>query len=474
MSASFVSVSSSTRGRRSSWGRLETRNFLRHTVPRKAPQDNFSLCRKRYTLTPRSVATDKASTGKSESANKKNNEVKKNLDTAITSEVAKSLYRDMVMGRDFEERCAEMYYRGKMFGYVSMFLMIISYFLDNSFVHLYSGQEAVSTGVIKCLRPDDYVCSTYRDHVHAISKGVSPNEVMAELFGKKTGVCRGQGGSMHIFSSPHNFVYPSLCLLPEFIAVCVVKLGGFAFIGEGIPVGLGAAFQIKYRKDVLLEESADQVTCSFFGDGTCNNGQFYECLNMASLYNLPHIFVVENNLWAIGMNHNRATSRTAGDKIPYIYKKGPAFGMPGVLVDGMDVVKVREVALEAIERARNGGGPTLIECETYRYRGHSLADPDELRSQEEKAHYQKRDPIPAFRKEMTTKGILKSADFEAIDKEVEKAIDNAVEFADKSPKPDKGQLLENVFADPRGFGVAEDGNYRYEQAGFTSGNMQVS
>jgi pyruvate dehydrogenase E1 component alpha subunit len=143
----------------------------------------------------------------------------------------------------------------------------------------------------------------------------------------------------------------------------------------------------RYRKDVLHEDGEYAVTASFFGDGTCNVGQFYECLNMAALYKLPHIFVVENNKWAIGMSHARSTSVTAGDEYPYIYKKGPAFGMPSVYVDGMDVVKVRSVAKEAIDRARRGEGPTLIECETYRFRGHSLADPDELRSKDEKAAY---------------------------------------------------------------------------------------
>ena len=254
-----------------------------------------------------------------------------------------------------------MYYRGKMFG----------------FVHLYNGQEAVSTGVIKQLRKDDYVTSTYRDHVHAVSKGCPPKEVMAELFGKSTGLCRGQGGSMHMFSKEFGV------------------LGGFAFIGEGIPVATGAAFRTRYLREVMNDaEKYDQVSVAFFGDGTANNGAFYECLNMASLYKLPIIFVVENNLWAIGMNHWRATAPSLGDAKPHIYKKGEPFGMPGVLVDGMDVLKVREVAQTAIARARAGEGPTLIEAETYRFRGHSLADPDELRSKEEKDYFQAKDPIP--------------------------------------------------------------------------------
>ncbi|GLC36819.1 hypothetical protein PLESTM_000505300 [Pleodorina starrii] len=355
----------------------------------------------------------------------------------VTPEAAKDLYYDMVLGREFEEMCAQMYYRGKMFG----------------FVHLYSGQEAVSSGVIRLLRPDDHVVSTYRDHVHALSKGVPAREVMAELFGKKTG---GQGGSMHMFSAKHNV------------------LGGYAFIGEGIPVGLGAAFQSKYRRDVLGDEKADSVTCSFFGDGTCNVGQFYESLNMAALYKLPHIFVVENNLWAIGMSHLRATSRTSGDNDPHIYKKGPAFGMPGVLVDGMDVLKVRQVAQEAIERARRGEGPTLIEAETYRFRGHSLADPDELRSKEEKARYQARDPIPQLKSYMLEHGLATEADIKELEAKVMEVVEDSVKFAEESPKPERGQLLENVFADPRGFGIAENGLYRYQQPGFSSGTAIVS
>ena len=174
------------------------------------------------------------------------------------------------------------------------------------------------------------------------------------------------------------------------------------------------------------------------------------------------------------MQHVRATGPSAGDEEPFIYNKGPAFGMPGVHVDGMDVVKVREVAAEAVARARRGDGPTLIEAETYRFRGHSLADPDELRSKEEKEHYAKRDPIPAFKKYAVANRLMADADFKAIDAEIEAIVEESVEFADASPKPDMSQLLENVFADPRGFGVAADGRYRYEMPGFTSGTAEVS
>ncbi|KAK2419441.1 pyruvate dehydrogenase E1 component subunit alpha-3, chloroplastic [Trifolium repens] len=291
--------------------------------------------------------------------------------------------------------------------------------------------------------------STYRDHVHALSKGVPARAVMSELFGKATGCCWGQGGSMHIFSKEHNVI------------------GGFAFIGKGIPIATGAAFSSKYRRDVLKEPDADYVTLAFFGDGTCNNGQFYECLNMAVLWNLPIIFVVENNLWAIGMSHLRATSDRE------IWKKGLAFGMPGVHVDGMDVLKVREVAKEAIGRARRGEGPTLIECETYRFRGHSLADPDELRNPAEKAHYAGRDPISALKKYIIENKLASEQELKTIEKKIDEVIEEAVEFAKESPVPPRSQLLENVFADPKGFGIGPDGRYRCEDPKFTQGTAHV-
>ncbi|CAH9089151.1 unnamed protein product [Cuscuta epithymum] len=353
--------------------------------------------------------------------------------SSISKQEGLVLFEDMVLGRAFEDMCAQMYYRGKMFG----------------FVHLYNGQEAVSTGFIKLLKKEDFVVSTYRDHVHALSKGVPAREVMSELFGKTTGCCRGQGGSMHMFSKEHNL------------------LGGFAFIGEGIPVATGAAFSSKYKREVYKDEGCDQVTLAFFGDGTCNNGQFYECLNMAALWKLPIIFVVENNLWAIGMSHLRATSD------PEIWKKGPAFGMPGVHVDGMDVLKVREVAEEAIGRARRGEGPTLVECDTYRFRGHSLADPDELRDPCEKSQYASRDPITALKNYLFDNNLATEAELKSIERKIEEEVEEAVEFADKSPVPARSQLLENVFADPRGFGIGPDGRYRCEDPKFTEGTAQV-
>ena len=326
----------------------------------------------------------------------------------ITKEEGLRLYEDMVLGRSFEDKCAEMYYRGKMFG----------------FVHLYNGQEAVSTGVIQAMRPgEDFVSSTYRDHVHALSAGVPAREVMAELFGKATGCSKGRGGSMHMFSAEHGL------------------LGGYAFVAEGIPVAAGAAFQSKYRREVLGDQNADQVTACFFGDGAANNGQFFETLNMAALWKLPILFVVENNKWAIGMSHERATSQ------PEIYKKASVFNMVGVEVDGMDVLAVRAVAQEAVARARAGEGPTLIEALTYRFRGHSLADPDEMRSKAEKEFWFSRDPIKKLAAYLVEQNLADDAELKAIDRKIQAVIDEAVKFAESSPEPDPSELYRFMFAE---------------------------
>jgi pyruvate dehydrogenase E1 component alpha subunit len=318
------------------------------------------------------------------------------------------LYRDMTLGRRFEDKCAEMYYRGKMFG----------------FVHLYNGQEAVSTGVIKAMKAQhDWFCSTYRDHVHALSAGVPAREVMSELFGKATGCSKGRGGSMHLFSKEHHL------------------LGGYAFIGEGIPVALGAAFTSRYKRDALGDGSSDAVTAAFFGDGTCNNGQFFECLNMAALWKLPILFVVENNKWAIGMAHERATSE------PEIWRKAAAFGMAGEEVDGMDVLAVRTAAQRAIERARAGEGPTVLECLTYRFRGHSLADPDELRSEAEKAFWAQRDPIKALAAQLTAAELASPEELKAIETEIDAEVADAVSFALAAPEPDPSELTRYIWAE---------------------------
>nr|YP_009399936.1 pyruvate dehydrogenase E1 component alpha subunit [Tolypiocladia glomerulata]ARW69755.1 pyruvate dehydrogenase E1 component alpha subunit [Tolypiocladia glomerulata] len=333
----------------------------------------------------------------------------KNFDSenSVSLDILLSLYEDMLLGRTFEDMCAQMYYRGKMFG----------------FVHLYNGQEAVSTGIIKLLKKEDYVCSTYRDHVHAISKGVEPKYVMSELFGKETGCSKGRGGSMHIFSSDYNF------------------LGGFAFIGEGIPVALGSAFQSVYRKQIFSTLKELNVTVCFFGDGTTNNGQFFECLNMSVLWKLPVIFVVENNQWAIGMAHHRSTSS------PEIYQKAKVFGLPGYEVDGMDVLAVRKIAQKAIDRARSGDGPTLIEALTYRFRGHSLADPDELRSRQEKNAWLVRDPIRNLKNYILKNSLTDSDVLKTVEVKVKKNIEDSVNFALSSPEPNIKDLKKYLFTD---------------------------
>jgi len=328
--------------------------------------------------------------------------------TQINREQGLLLYEDMTLGRLFEDKCAEMYYRGKMFG----------------FVHLYNGQEAVSTGVIQALRPgEDYISSTYRDHVHALSAGIPPKEVMAELFGKETGCSKGRGGSMHLFSARHRL------------------LGGYAFVAEGLPVATGVAFQTKYRREAMGDNQADQVTACFFGDGATNNGQFFECLNMAALWNLPIVFIVENNKWAIGMAHERATAQ------PEIYKKANAFGMEGVEVDGMDVLAVRAAAEDAIARARAGEGPTLIETLTYRFRGHSLADPDEVRPEQEKDTWMARDPLKKFAGYLVEQNLATQQELSEIDEKVQRQIDDAVAYAESSPEPDPNDLYRYMYAD---------------------------
>ncbi len=318
------------------------------------------------------------------------------------------LFKDMTLGRRFEDKCAEMYYRGKMFG----------------FVHLYNGQEAVSSGVIGAMKPKhDWFCSTYRDHVHALSAGVPAREVMSELFGKETGCSKGRGGSMHLFSKEHHL------------------LGGYAFIGEGIPVALGSAFTSRYKRDALGEKNSDAITAAFFGDGTCNNGQFFECLNMAQLWKLPIIFVVENNKWAIGMAHDRATSD------PEIWRKAISFGMASEEVDGMNVLAVRASAKRAVERARAGEGPTLLECLTYRFRGHSLADPDELRAEEEKQFWAEKDPIHGLEKDLTNLSLVKNSELRAIEKEIDAEINDAVDFALSAPEPNDKELTRYIWAE---------------------------
>ena len=227
---------------------------------------------------------------------------------------------------------------------------------------------------------------------------------------------------MHLFSKEHHL------------------LGGYAFIGEGIPVALGSAFTSRYKKDALGEKDSDSVTAAFFGDGTCNNGQFFECLNMAQLWKLPIIFVVENNKWAIGMAHDRSTSD------PEIWRKAEAFGMKGEEVNGMDVLAVRGAAQRALDRARAGEGPTLLECLTYRFRGHSLADPDELRAEKEKEFWAQKDPIKKLEQDLLKASMATSEELRAIEKEIDAKVIDSVEFALSAPEPDTKELTKYIWA----------------------------
>eukprot|EP00922_Rhytidocystis_sp_ex-Travisia-forbesii_P065686 GHVS01097561.1.p1 GENE.GHVS01097561.1~~GHVS01097561.1.p1 ORF type:complete len:575 (+),score=86.09 GHVS01097561.1:81-1805(+) len=362
--------------------------------PSSSPQ-TASFCRlsSHPALAERSTDANSASPSSSRSALERLQQSRDN----VSQPVAQMLYEDMLMGRLMEDMCAQMYYRGKVAG----------------FVHLYNGQEAVSTGVLKTLRPDDYCVSTYRDHVHALSKGVPPREVFAELYGKQTGCSKGRGGSMHLFSKEHGMV------------------GGFAYIGEQVPVALGFAYSSAYRRftKATNDKTADQVTVCFTGDGSTNMGQFYEAMNLAAVAKLPIIFVVENNNWAIGMAHYRSTS------VPEIYKKAEGFGIPGVEVDGMDVLAVRKAAREAVDRARRGDGPSLIEALTYRYRGHSLADPDELRAPLERRAWAERDPLVTFAEYMKKMGYATDDTLAITKKKTRKIVDDAVQFAEASNEP---------------------------------------
>lgn len=305
----------------------------------------------------------------------------------------------MVLGRRFEEKCAEVYRMGKIGG----------------FCHLYIGQEAIAVGSMMALKPSDMVITSYRDHVQAMVKGISPEAVMAELYGKEGGCVKGKGGSMHMFSAEHEFY------------------GGHGIVGGQIGVGTGMAYAAKYRE-------SGQVTLCFFGEAAVNQGIFHESLNMAQLWKLPIIYICENNQYGMGTSQERAMSSRN------IAKKADAFEMANEFVDGMDVMAVRDATLRAIERARKDSLPTLLEVRAYRYMGHSMSDPGNYRTREEIAKYQERDPIILFRDSLTEAKVLTDKDFEAIEKEAMEATEAAIKFAEESPLPDLSELMTDVYA----------------------------
>ena len=324
---------------------------------------------------------------------------------AVSADLAKHLLHEMMLIRRFEEKAAEAYALGKIGG----------------FLHLYIGEEAVAVGATSVLRPDDYAVSAYREHGHCLAKGSDPRHVMAELYGRKDGLCKGKGGSMHLFDRSHNF------------------LGGHAIVGSHLPLAAGVGFAIKYRGD-------DRVIVCYFGDGAVPEGEFHESMNLAALWKLPVVYICENNRYAMGTSLERALSETE------IWKFGCTYQMACEAVDGMVVLAIRDVVGRAVERARREQTPTLIEARTYRFRGHSMRDPAGAvyRTREEVEHEKLRDPIVVFRSRVLDAGVLSEADVRAIEKDVSDVIDEAAEFADGSPEPPTEWLFTDIYGDSDG------------------------
>jgi len=310
-----------------------------------------------------------------------------------------TMFRQMLLIRRFEEKCAESYSLGKIGG----------------FCHLYIGQEAVGVGAISALRPDDYVLTSYREHGQAIAKGITPDAVMAELYGKASGCSRGKGGSMHLFDAEVNF------------------LGGHAIVGGQIPLATGVAFASKYKE-------SDQVTLCFFGEAAVNQGAFHESLNMAQLWKLPCIYICENNKYGMGTSLERAMS------LQNISEKACAYEVASEFVDGMDVLAMRHATQRAVTRAREQSAPTLIEARTYRFMGHSMSDPGKYRTRAEIEKYQERDPIKLFTATLTENDILTDKAIEEFETEIKEEVEHAARFAEDSPEPDPKELYTDVYA----------------------------
>jgi pyruvate dehydrogenase E1 component alpha subunit len=307
-------------------------------------------------------------------------------------------YREMLLIRRFEEKAGQLYGMGLIAG----------------FCHLYIGQEAVVVGLQANATEADSVITTYRDHGHMLACGMDPKGVMAELTGRIDGYSRGKGGSMHMFSREKKFY------------------GGHGIVGASVPLGAGLAFAHKYRED-------GGVNFCYFGDGAANQGQVYEAFNMASLWKLPVIFVIENNRYGMGTSIQRASATTE------FYRRGEAFGIPGVLVDGMDVLEVKRAGAEVVPQVRGGNGPYVMELSTYRYRGHSMSDPAKYRTKEEVSTMRKEhDPIDRLRQFMLDQGLGDEAAFKEMDRQVKDVVNEAAEFAQKSPEPDPSELWTDV------------------------------
>ncbi|MEX0907308.1 MAG: pyruvate dehydrogenase (acetyl-transferring) E1 component subunit alpha [Gemmatimonadota bacterium] len=320
----------------------------------------------------------------------------------LSREELHALLFQMLRGRRFEEKTAEAYAIGKIGG----------------FCHLYIGQEAVAVGAFEPLRPDDYVISAYREHVQALVKGIPARNVMAELYGKRDGCSGGKGGSMHLYSAEHNF------------------MGGWGIVGGQIPLATGFGWAIKYRAE-------DRVVLCFMGEAAVNQGAFHESLNMAALWKLPVIFIVENNRFGMG---------TAWERVSSLYdisQKAVAYDMPAAVADGMDVLNMRAVVREAVERARSEKTPTLIEARCYRFMGHSMSDPVHgvYRTKEEVEEHKEKDPISRFIDQLRGADLLTEEELKSMDERVRAEVDDAVEFADQSAEPGDEDLYAHVYAD---------------------------
>jgi pyruvate dehydrogenase E1 component alpha subunit len=313
-----------------------------------------------------------------------------------------AMYRTMVRIRRFEEKLAQLFKRGRLPG----------------FVHLYIGEEAVATGICSALRPDDRITSTHRGHGHLIAKGATVDRMMAELFGRVDGYCRGKGGSMHIVDFGLGII------------------GTNGIVGGGIPIGTGAAFGDK-------QLGRDNVTVTFFGDGASNQGVFFEAMNLAAIWKLPVIFACENNGYTEWTPTEKLTAGSIADR-------GTPFGIPGVKVDGNDVVAVRAAAEEAVARGRRGDGPTLIELSTYRWHGHNEGEEafaGDYRPQEEQDHWRSQEPVARYRTYLTEVVGVDAAELDAVDAQETQAVEDAVTFAENSPFPDADEAVQHLFAD---------------------------
>jgi len=310
------------------------------------------------------------------------------------------LYYQMVLIRRVEERAAELYQQGKIGG----------------FLHLYIGQEAVSTGLIAARQPQDRVITAYRDHGVALNVGISANAVIAELLGKATGISKGKGGSMHMADVEKNF------------------WGGHAIVGAHLPIAAGFALGDQYSEN-------DGVTICMFGDGATNIGFFHEGVNLSKVWNLPVLWVCENNQYGMGTTIERASA------VSEIRQKAEGYGIPNERVDGMDVMAVRETTLKVLKHIRSGKGPYFLEIMTYRYRGHSMGDPERYREADEIQKWQENDPIGIYRVYLTKKKIAKEKDLDAIDDQVLEEVQEAVQFAESSPEPAPEELFTDVYAE---------------------------